>query len=123
MSTLRIGTSGWNYPSGKGAWTGIFYPAKGAAPKGFDELGFYAARFNTVEVNSTFYGQPRANVSLGWVKRTPPGFEFAVKLYQKFTHPNLVADKTVQGRYRAARGRGATGTAARAVSGELQGQP
>jgi uncharacterized protein YecE (DUF72 family) len=45
-------------------------------------------------VNSTFYGQPRANVSLGWVKRTPPGFEFAVKLYQKFTHPNLVADKT-----------------------------
>src|SRR5688500_2908692 len=94
MSTLRIGTSGWNYPSGKGTWNGIFYPAKGAAPKGFDELGFYAARFNTVEVNSTFYGQPRANVSLGWVKRTPPGFEFAVKLYQKFTHPNLVADKT-----------------------------
>ena len=32
-----------------------------------------------------------ANVSLGWVKRTPPGFEFAVKLYQKFTHPQLVA--------------------------------
>ena len=26
-------------------------------------------------------------MSLGWVKRTPPGFEFAVKLYQKFTHP------------------------------------
>jgi len=94
MTTLRIGTSGWNYPSGKGAWNGIFYPEKGAAPKGFDELAFYAARFNTVEVNSTFYGQPRASASLGWVKRTPPGFEFAVKLYQKFTHPNLVADKT-----------------------------
>jgi uncharacterized protein YecE (DUF72 family) len=94
MTTLRIGTSGWNYPSGKGTWNGIFYPERGAAPKGFDELAFYAARFNTVEVNSTFYGQPRANVSLGWVKRTPPGFEFAVKLYQKFTHPNLVADKT-----------------------------
>jgi uncharacterized protein YecE (DUF72 family) len=94
MTTLRIGTSGWNYPSGKGTWNGVFYPEKGAAPRGFDELAFYAARFNTVEVNSTFYGQPRATVSLGWVKRTPPGFEFAVKLYQKFTHPNLVADKT-----------------------------
>jgi uncharacterized protein YecE (DUF72 family) len=33
-------------------------------------------------------------VSLSWVKRTPPGFEFAVKLYQKFTHPNLTTDKT-----------------------------
>jgi uncharacterized protein YecE (DUF72 family) len=94
MTTLRIGTSGWNYPSGKGTWNAIFYPEKGAAPKGFDELAFYAARFNTVEVNSTFYGQPRATVSLGWVRRTPPGFEFAVKLYQKFTHPNLAADKT-----------------------------
>lgn len=94
MTTLRIGTSGWNYPSGKGTWNGVFYPKKGTAPKGFDELGFYAERFNTVEVNSTFYGQPRASVSLSWVKRTPPGFEFAVKLYQKFTHPNLVTDKT-----------------------------
>lgn len=94
MTTLRIGTSGWQYPSGKGTWNGIFYPEKGAAPKGFDELAFYAERFNTVEVNSTFYGQPRAQVSLTWVKRTPPGFEFAVKLYQKFTHPNLVRDKT-----------------------------
>src|SRR5262245_34684172 len=80
-----IGTSGWNYPTGRGTWNGIFYPERRG--RGFDELGFYAERFNSVEVNSTFYGQPRAQVSLGWVKRTPPGFEFAVKLYQKFTHP------------------------------------
>jgi uncharacterized protein YecE (DUF72 family) len=92
MALLRIGTSGWNYPSGKGTWNGIFYPEKPA--KGFDELQFYSDRFDTVEVNSTFYGQPRANVSVSWVKRTPPGFEFAVKLYQKFTHPNLTSDKT-----------------------------
>ena len=91
---LRIGTSGWNYPSGKGTWNGIFYPPPGKRPRGFDELSFYAERFNTVEINSTFYGQPRRNVSLAWVKRTPPGFEFAVKLYQKFTHPNLTNDKT-----------------------------
>jgi uncharacterized protein YecE (DUF72 family) len=91
---LRIGTSGWNYPSGKGTWNGIFYPAARSRPRGFDELSFYAERFNTVEINSTFYGQPRRNVSRDWVARTPPEFEFAVKLYQKFTHPNLTNDKT-----------------------------
>lgn len=86
---LYIGTSGWNYPSGRGTWTGVFYPPRESRERGFDELRFYAERFNTVEVNSTFYGQPRRNVSLGWVKRTPPGFEFSVKLYQKFTHPDM----------------------------------
>jgi uncharacterized protein YecE (DUF72 family) len=89
---LRIGTSGWNYPTGRGSWNGIFYPLPEDRERGFDELRFYAERFNTVEVNSTFYGQPRANVTLGWVKRTPPGFEFAVKLFQKFTHPSLTTD-------------------------------
>jgi uncharacterized protein YecE (DUF72 family) len=91
---LYIGTSGWNYPSGKGTWNGIFYPATKGRGRDFDELRFYAERFNTVEVNSTFYGQPRADVSGGWVKRTPAKFEFAVKLYQKFTHPNLTLDKS-----------------------------
>ena len=91
---LRVGTSGWNYPSGRGTWNGIFYPDRRERSRSFDELRFYAERFNTVEVNSTFYGQPRRNVSLQWVKRTPEGFEFAVKLFQKFTHPQLAFDKT-----------------------------
>jgi uncharacterized protein YecE (DUF72 family) len=91
---LRIGTSGWNYPTGKGTWNGIFYPLPEDRERGFDELRFYAERFNTVEVNSTFYGQPRANAALGWVKRTPKDFEFAMKLYQKFTHPGMSIDRT-----------------------------
>ena len=89
MDNVRIGTSGWNYPSGKGTWNGVFYPATRARAKGFDELSFYAERFNTVEVNSTFYGQPRADVTRGWTRRTPAAFEFSVKLYQKFTHPGM----------------------------------
>jgi len=89
---LRIGTSGWNYPTGKGSWNGIFYPLPEDRERGFDELRFYSERFNTVEVNSTFYGQPRATAALGWVKRTPADFEFAVKLYQKFTHPNMAVE-------------------------------
>jgi uncharacterized protein YecE (DUF72 family) len=92
MASLRVGTSGWSYPSGRGTWKGVFYPDR--PQKSFDELRFYSERFSTVEVNSTFYGQPRPQVTRSWVKRTPRGFDFAVKLYQKFTHPTLVSDKT-----------------------------
>lgn len=94
---LRVGTSGWNYPTGRGTWNGIFYPLPEDRQPGFDELSFYAERFNVVEVNSTFYGQPRANVSLGWARRTPNDFEFTVKLYQKFTHPGMTSDATPVG--------------------------
>jgi uncharacterized protein YecE (DUF72 family) len=86
---LRIGTSGWHYPSGRGTWNGVFYPPARGRPKGFDELAFYAEHFSTVEVNATFYGQPRADTCRGWAARTPAGFEFSVKLYQKFTHPRM----------------------------------
>ncbi len=92
MGEVRVGTSGWSYPSGEGTWNGIFYPAtrsKKAGTKDFDELRFYAEHFNTVEVNSTFYGQPRPDVSRTWASRTPTGFEFSMKLYQKFTHPKM----------------------------------
>jgi uncharacterized protein YecE (DUF72 family) len=96
MSNLRIGTSGWNYPSGKGTWNGIFYPPARRRPKGFDELAFYAEHFDTVEVNSTFYGQPRPEVTRAWTQRTPPGFEFSIKLYQKFTHPRMFTERLVK---------------------------
>lgn len=87
MSEIRVGTAGWNYPTGAGSWNGIFYPAR--RPRGFDELAYYAEHFDTVEVNSSFYRMPEAPMSAGWVRRTPPGFLFAVKLYQKFTHPDM----------------------------------
>ena len=97
--SLHIGTSGWNYPSGKGTWNGVFYPAtrsKRAGTHAFDELRFYAEHFDTVEVNSTFYGQPRPEVTRDWAHRTPAGFEFSVKLYQKFTHPKMFREAAMQ---------------------------
>jgi uncharacterized protein YecE (DUF72 family) len=45
-------------------------------------------------VNATFYRQPTAHASRGWAERTPADFEFAIKLYQKFTHPDITRDKT-----------------------------
>ena len=61
-SSIRIGTAGWSYPSGPGAWTGIVYPARRGRDKAFDELRAYAEHFDTVEVNSTFYRIPTVDV-------------------------------------------------------------
>jgi len=84
---IRVGTSGWSYPSGRGTWNGVFYPARRG--RGFDELAYYADHFDTVEVNSTFYRVPEPGRVQSWLRRTPPTFLFAVKLYQKFTHPDM----------------------------------
>ena len=64
-------------------------------PKGFDELAFYAEHFDTVEVNSTFYGQPRAEVTRAWAERTPPRLRV---LGQALSEVHAPAD--VQGRAR-----------------------
>ena len=89
---IRVGTSGWSYPSGKGTWNGIFYPKKKRT--GFDELSFYADHFDTVEVNSSFYRVPARDATRAWVRRTPKSFEFSLKLYQKFTHPEMFLKAT-----------------------------
>jgi len=96
---VRVGTSGWNYPTGKGKWNGLFYPATRSRKDGtdrFDELAFYAEHFDTVEVNNTFYGQPRAEIARGWAARTPAGFDFSLKLYQKFTHPKMFREAALK---------------------------
>jgi len=48
-------------------------------------------------VNSTFYGQPRAEVTRKWAERTPANFEFSVKLYQQFTHPRMFRERLAGG--------------------------
>lgn len=89
---FRIGTSGWSYPDpDKGSWNGIFYP-----PGKVDELRYYAERFNTVEVNSTFYRPPAPGMVWNWIRKTPADFEFTIKLWQKFTHPGMFAKATGQ---------------------------
>lgn len=93
---IRIGTSGWSYPSGEGTWNGVFYPVPPGTrtKRGFDDLRFYAEHFDTVEINSTFYRVPTPDAAKKWAERTPPGFEFSLKLYQKFTHPEMFEKAT-----------------------------
>ena len=90
---IQVGTSGWHYPQGRGAWTRIVYPPP-RARGGVDELTWYADRFHTVEVNASFYRDLSPDLTAKWVARTPPGFEFAVKLHQQFTHPRMHSPST-----------------------------
>src|SRR5258708_9687143 len=61
---------------------------------GLRRLAFYAEHFDTVEVNSSFYGVPAVQTTKAWAARTPKDFEFALKLYQKFTHPEMFLEAT-----------------------------
>jgi uncharacterized protein YecE (DUF72 family) len=81
---LRIGCASWTYPQ----WTGRFYP-KGIA-KG-DRLASYAERFDTVEVDTTYYRVPDPFLVRGWTQKTPPGFEFTLKMPRAFLDPRKPA--------------------------------
>jgi len=88
---ILIGTSGYSYPGPPPrGWGGVFYP-KGR--KRLGDLEYYSQFFDTVEINTTFYRPPDAAVTQAWVKRTPASFEFAVKVWQKFTHARKVGEE------------------------------
>jgi uncharacterized protein YecE (DUF72 family) len=76
---VHIGTSGWYYPD----WRGNFYPEDLAKSRWFAR---YAAHFSTVELNSTFYHLPRAELFHAWAERAPAGFLYAVKAPRDLTH-------------------------------------
>jgi uncharacterized protein YecE (DUF72 family) len=71
--SIRIGTSGWSYPT----WRPGFYP-DGTRPDEF--LPFYAERFDTVELNTTGYRLPAEDQFRRWAEAVPDGFRFAPKL-------------------------------------------
>ena len=80
MTEFFIGPAGWSYED----WKGKVYPDP--APPGFDPLQHLASLFRCIEVNSTFYRPPAPRMSEGWARRTPEGFLFTVKAWEKFSH-------------------------------------
>jgi uncharacterized protein YecE (DUF72 family) len=82
---IRIGTSGWVYPH----WREIFYPAELSQK---DWFGFYADRFDTVEINNTFYRLPAETAFAKWRVQAPPGFLYAVKASRFLTHLKKLKD-------------------------------
>jgi uncharacterized protein YecE (DUF72 family) len=82
----RIGCSGYYYPQ----WKYKLYP-KGVATKNW--LAYYSSVFNTVELNGTFYRQPKIGDLKRYVSITSPDFTFAVKMSRYITHVQRVKDK------------------------------
>jgi len=76
---VHVGCSGWNYDS----WRGLLYP-RDLPPRHWLER--YGKRFDTVEVNATFYRLIRREAVARWVEQTPAGFVFAVKASRYLTH-------------------------------------
>ena len=81
---VRIGCSGWSYPH----WRTVFYPEKLPAREHF---AFYAQRFDTVELNNSFYRQPTRERFDAWRQEAPRGFLFAVKGSRYVTHTKRLA--------------------------------
>ena len=75
---IRIGCSGWVYKH----WRGVFYP-EGLPQKRWFE--FYAAEFDTVEINNSFYRLPSGDTFDKWRKQAPPGFCYAIKANRYLT--------------------------------------
>lgn len=79
MADVRVGISGWRYPS----WRGAFYPAGLPQRR---ELEHVARRLRTVEINGSFYSLQRPEWYRRWADQTPEDFLFAVKGGRFVTH-------------------------------------
>src|SRR5262249_4955255 len=78
-SRPRIGTSGYHYNH----WRGAFYPEE--LPKA-QWLSYYSEKFDTVEINNTFYHLPTAAAFDSWRKQAPAGFSYAAKFNRYGSH-------------------------------------
>ena len=85
LARARIGCSGWQYRH----WRGEFYPADLPQTQWFD---YYAARFDTVEINNSFYRLPERATFVRWGRQAPMRFEFAVKASRFLTHMKKLKD-------------------------------
>jgi uncharacterized protein YecE (DUF72 family) len=80
-----VGTSGWQYKD----WRGRFYPQKLAQARWLEH---YAERFDTVEVNNSFYRLPKPETFGAWHDRLPEGFVMTVKVNRYITHLKQLHD-------------------------------
>jgi uncharacterized protein YecE (DUF72 family) len=78
MPNAWIGTSGWNYAH----WKERFYPR---GVRQADWLGYLAERFNSAEVNYSFYRIPKREAVENWLGQVPSRFRFAVKVWRGIT--------------------------------------
>ena len=85
MGSVRVGTSGWIYPS----WRGRFYP-RDVPQRAW--LRYLAERVEGLELNGTFYSLKRPADYRAWAEQVPADFEFAVKGGRYITHLKQLND-------------------------------
>ena len=76
---LYVGTSGFSYKE----WKGTFYPQDLPEKR---MLQYYGERFQTVEINNTFYRMPKEAILETWASEVPPDFKFVLKASRQITH-------------------------------------
>ncbi|WP_374324261.1 DUF72 domain-containing protein [Aquipseudomonas alcaligenes] len=79
MLPYFLGCPSWNEP----AWRGSFYPSD---LRPADTLSHYAATFNAVEGNTTFYARPAPQTVQRWAEQMPEHFRFCAKLPRDISH-------------------------------------
>src|SRR5438874_1829231 len=79
VARIWFGTSGFSYKE----WRPMFYPAD-LSDKQF--LTYYSSKFNSVEIDYTFYRMPSAKTIESWKNSTPADFKFTLKASQQITH-------------------------------------
>jgi uncharacterized protein YecE (DUF72 family) len=79
VKPVRIGVCSWADKGLLERW----YPRGVSSPAA--RLGYYAARFDVVEVDSPFYRLPAPETAAKWAERTPPGFTFHAKASGEMT--------------------------------------
>ena len=89
-TTIRIGTCSWADESLSKHW----YP-RGVSPA--ERLAYYAERFDTVEVDSTYYRLPERETVAKWAQRTPEGFVMHVKAFGLMTRHPVKAETIPEG--------------------------
>lgn len=82
---VRVGTSGYDFED----WVGAFYPEDLPAE---DRLRAYAARFDTVEINNTFYRNPKSDVVAHWAAQVGDDFRFTIKASRRISHRAPLTD-------------------------------
>ncbi len=81
----RIGCSGFYNKH----WKGVFYPDDLPQSKFFN---FYSEKFNSLELNVTFYRFPKAETLKKWYDKSPKGFNFSIKAPKLITHMKKLND-------------------------------
>jgi uncharacterized protein YecE (DUF72 family) len=86
---VRVGACSFTAPG----WETAFYPPR-TNPRDF--ITRYADRYDTVEVDATFYAVPDPKVVEGWYRKTPADFVFSAKVPRVITHEKVMVDCRVE---------------------------